>query len=371
MSTASFTWRLRAAIGFFVAVVLITSLALVDSARAAGVTLQQTGAPFNNPIGIAYNPTNTSLIVTANYPTGSPDSLMRIDQFGNTTPWSPATGYPGERYLDIPRAVNAPSGWTVGETFTGNGQVGQIARISANGAVVTPNWVTLPGETGVPAGQLRFDNTGIFGNDLIVATTSGNIWRVSATGSPALLANLGTAADFEGLAVVPNNPTRYGPLAGQIIVGHEGSTTLWTVDTLGNVNFFPNILPQQCEGLHVIPANEHFVGVDYAASRILWADQSEFTPFVGDILVVSEIIGANPGNPSGLNRLLWNPSGSGGFFSYAGIGLNPSSIQPQLWEGSTFAPIVVPEPASLGGLAALAVWVVRRKPIRSTRGEFA
>ncbi|MFO0838383.1 MAG: PEP-CTERM sorting domain-containing protein [Phycisphaerae bacterium] len=343
------------------AVTVLGSLGFAAGAYGAGITLQQTGAPFNNPIGVAYNPTNTSLIVTSNYSGGSPNSLMRIDQFGNTSPWSSASGYPGERYLDIPRAVNQPSGWTSGETFTGNGQVGQIARISANGATVNSNWVTLPGETGLPAGQLRFDNTGIFNNDLIVTTTSGNVWQVSSTGSPTLLANLGTSADFEGLAVVPNNPTRYGPLAGRIIVGHEGSTDLWTVDPIGNVSQFPNILPAQCEGLHVIPANEHFVGVDYLGGSILWANQSEFAPFVGDIMVVSEIIGANPGNPSGLNRLLWNGSGSFGFFTTSPIGLTQNSLLPQLWEGSTFAPIVVPEPGtaillSLAGLLAARRW---------------
>lgn len=337
------------------------SFSLCALAGGAGITLQQTGAPFANPIGVAYNPTNQSLIVTSNYPTGSPASFMSIGPSGTTAPWSNAANLQGERYLDIPRAVNTGAGWGVGETFSGNGNPGQLMRISSNGASVTNTWAVLPGETGQPAGQLRFDNTGIFGNDLLVTTTTGNLWRVNAAGAPTLIANLGQSADFEGLAVVPNNVARYGPLAGKAIIGHEGSTDLWAVDPAGNVSMFSNILPAQCEGIHVIPANEHFVGVDYANSRILWADQSEFTPFVGDIMIVSEIIGANPGNPSGLNRLLWNGSGSFGYFTFSPIGLTPNSLLPGLWEGSTFAPVVVPSPGVLGALGLAGLLAARRK----------
>ncbi len=325
-------------------------LAGISGVCSAQVRLQQTGTPFNNPIGVAYNPTNTSLIVTSNYPTGNPNSFSRIDQFGNTTPWSTASGLGGELYLDIPR-TNV-SGWTAGETFTGNGTPGQIMRISANGATVTNTWTTLPGETGVPAGQMRFDNTGIFNNDLIVTTTSGNVWRVKANGVPIFLANLGAGGDYEGLAVVPNDLNRYGPLSGKVVIGDENSTNIWTVDTTGNVTMLPGIAPPQVEGLHIIPANESFVGVDYADSALLYADSSYFTPYVGDLLVVSEIIG--PGT-SGLSRLLWNGTGAGGF-TVAPIPLTNDSFVPHLWEGSTFAPVVVPSPsaAAVLGLGLLA-----------------
>jgi hypothetical protein len=352
MKNAANRVRGRALIGY----------AAVSAAAAlcpAQVKLQQTGAPFSSPIGVAYNPTNTSLIVTSNYPSGNPNSFSRIDQFGNTTPWSTASGLSGELYLDIPRAVNAPSGWTLGETFTGNGVPGQIMRISANGTTVTNTWTTLPGETGVPAGQMRFDNTGLFGNNLIVTTTSGNVWEVKANGVPIHLATLPGAADYEGLAVVPVDPTRYGPLSGKIVIGNESGNTLWTVDTAGNLATLPGVAPAQVEGLHIIPANEQFVGVDYTGGSILYADQSCFAPYVGDLMVVSEVIGANPGNPSGLSRLLWNGSGSGGF-SIVPIPLTNDSVVPQLWEGSTFAPVVVPAPAATTVLA-LGVIAARRR----------
>jgi hypothetical protein len=336
------------------------SLVVVAGTSAQGVTFYQTGAAFNNPIGVAYNAGNSSLIVTTNYPTGNPNSFSRIDIAGNTTPYSPATGFPDERYLDCPRPINSISGWTVGETFAGNGQVGQIARINAAGNTVTNTWVTLPGETGYPEGQLRFDNTGLFNNDLIVTCTSGNVWRVKANGVAILLATLPAGLSYEGLAVVPSNPTRYGPLSGRIIVGTEQSTTLWTIDNLGNVNTLTGIAPAQVEALHIIPANENFVGVNYGGGNILWANASDFSSYVGDILVVSEIIGANPGNTSGLSRLIWNGSGSGGSFQIVPIPLNPGSIVPTLWEGSTFAP-AIPAPGAGALLGAAAVIASRRR----------
>lgn len=340
---------------------LVVSAGLGSTALGQAVNLQPTGAPFSNPIGVAYHPGNSSLIVTSNYPTGNPNSFSRIDAFGNTTAWSSASGLANELYLDIPRGVNTSSGWAVGETFTGNGTPGQIMRISADGSTVTNTWTTLPGETGLPAGQLRFDNTGLFNNDLLVTTTSGNLWRVKSNGIAIHLATLPGAGSYEGLAVVPNNPTRYGPLAGKVVIGDEYSTTIWTVDPLGTLATLPGIAPAQVEGLHIIPANESFVGVDYLGGSILYADQADFVPYVGDLMVVSEVIGANPGNPSGLSRLLWNGSGSGGFFSVVPIPLAVGSVNPQLWEGSTFAPVVVPGPGSVLVVIGGGVFVARRR----------
>ena len=345
--------------------VSVAALLAASGTSLARVTFIQTGAPFVNPIGVAYNETNTSLIATSNYPSGNPYSFSRIDQFANTTQWSTASGLAGELYLDCPRTVNSSSGWTPGETFAGNGVPGQIMRISANGSSVTNTWTTLTQasppftETGTPNGQLRFDNTGLFNNDLIVTTTTGNVWRVKSSGTAIHLATLPNPGDYEGLAVVPNNPTRYGPLAGKIVIGNETGNDVWTVDTAGNVAILPGIAPAQVEGLHIIPANENFIGVDYLGGQLLYANAADFAPFVGDLMVVSEIIGANPGNTSGLSRLLWNGGSTGGF-TIKPIPLDPGSIAPQLWEGSTFAPLV-PTPGAAGILGLGLIVGARRR----------
>jgi hypothetical protein len=326
------------------AIVASAGLALAALPCSAQITLRQTGAPFNNPIGVAYNPTNTSLIVSSNYPTGNPFTYSRIDEFGNTTQWSTASGQSDEVYLDIPRT--AAGGFTVGEAFTGNGTPGQILKISADGSAVTNTWTTLPGESGLLRGQLKFDKTGIFGFNLLVTTTTGNVWSVASNGAATHLASLG-AGDFEGITVVPNNPGRYGPMAGKIVVGDENSNNIWTIDTAGNVNVLQGISPT-VEGLHIVPANERFVGVAYSDSRILYADSVDFLPYVGDLLVVSEQFGFGT---SGLSRLLWN----GSSFVSVPVPLHPGSFLPSQWEGSTFAPVAVPVPgaAAVFGLGLL------------------
>lgn len=319
-----------------------SAAAVVALAGVAGaqVKFQETGAPFFNPIGVAYHSGLRSLIVTSNYPSGSPYSFSRIDEFGGTTQWSSAAGLSDEVYLDIPRSP--AGGWTPDEAYSGNGRPGQILKISADGLTVTPNWITLPGETGLFRGQLRFDRAGTFGNDLIATTTSGNVWRINSAGTPTLLANLGRGGDFEGLVTIPNDVSRYGPLAGKIVVGDEASTNLWTVDAAGTVSVLNNVAPP-IEGLHIVPANERFVGVDYADGRILYTEYGQFDPFVGDLLVVSETYATGS---SGLTRLLWN----GTSFDQAPVTLTADSFIPHQWEGSTFAPISVPAP----GVAAIA-----------------
>ncbi len=329
----------------------LTATMFAPAANAA-VTFIETGAPFRNPIGVAYHPGNQSLIVTANYPSGTPHSFNRIELNGNTTQWSSAAGQTDEVYLDIPR--DNLGGFTPGEVFSGNGAGGQILRISADGSAVTNTWASLPGETGLFRGQLHFDRTGIFGHDLLATTTAGHVWRINSAGVGTFLANLGRGGDFEGLTVVPNNPARYGPLSGKIVIGDETSNSLWTVDPFGNMNRIDNVAPL-VEGLHIIPANERFVGVNYGTGRILYANSFDFSPFVGDLLCVEELHAAGT---TGLTRIVWN----GSAFVQVPLVLSGDSFVPGQWEGSTFAPLAVPAPASalLLGLAGLAATRRRR-----------
>jgi hypothetical protein len=330
------------------AVAIVAATAAVSN---AAVTFIETGVPFANPIGVAYHPGNQSLIVTANYPSGTPHSFNRIDIGGSTSQWSGASGQTDEVYLDIPR--DNLGGFTPGEVFSGNGAGGQILRISADGSTVTSTWATLPGETGLFRGQLKFDNTGIFGHDLLATTTTGHVWRINSAGVGTMVATLGRTADFEGLAVVPNNPSRYGPLSGKIVVGDETSHSLWTVDTSGNIDRLDNVAPL-VEALHVIPANERFVGVNYGTGRILYANSFDFAPYVGDLLAVEEGVA---GGTTGLTRIVWN----GTSFDQIPLALDNSGFIPAQWEGSTFAPYSVPAPASALCLGIAGLTASRRR----------
>ena len=111
-------------------------------------------------------------------------------------------------------------GFTIGEVFLPSGVNGVIVRISANGSTITNPWATLPGEKGHIHGGLHFDETGVFGGDLIVSTTRGNVWRVNSSGTSTLITKVGSVGspDLEGLTTAPNDPGKYGPWAGKIVV---------------------------------------------------------------------------------------------------------------------------------------------------------
>ncbi len=70
---------------------------------------------------------------------------------------------------------------------------------------------------------ITFDGIGTFGNDMLITTNVGSVYRVDSAGTPSLLASVGE--DTEGLDVAPlgNN---FSVFDGQLIVASEGSGTL-------------------------------------------------------------------------------------------------------------------------------------------------
>jgi hypothetical protein len=175
-------------------------------------------------------------------------------------------------------------GFTPGELFTGTGVAGHIALISADGSTIQNPWVVLPGEIGLLRGSLHIDRTGVFGGDLIVVTTTGNVWRVNSAGVPTKLASLGT--HLEGVTTAPNNPANYGPWAGKILAGAEQQGRIYTVDAQGSTAFFS--LGINPEDIDIIPANENFFGIDFSGRTLWTAPPSEFADKVGDVLIAQE-----------------------------------------------------------------------------------
>ena len=98
------------------------------------------------------------------------------------------------------------------EVFTAGG-LGQIVRLSTEGAVVGQSWASLPGELGVVT-ALHIDRTGVFDGAVLAGTATGDIWSVSAAGKPAFLA--ATGLPITALVVVPD-VERYGTWAGVLI----------------------------------------------------------------------------------------------------------------------------------------------------------
>lgn len=310
----------------------IVPLGYADQAFA--ITLTQISTTFNSPIGIDHHEPTNSLVMSVNYAGGTPHNFERVQADGTHVQFSTASGFTDEVKIATVRSGNV-GGFTTGDLFTGNGVDGQVARISADGTTITSTWADLPGVgNGLMRGSLYVDRTGVFGGDLIVVTTSGQVWRIDSTGTPTTgtpLATIGT--HLEGVITVPNDVVKYGPLAGKIIAGAEGQNRLYTIDTAGTVAFFN--LGVAIEDIDLIPANENFFGVNFGTSRILGAPASQFSGMAGDILLTSEF----GGSASGLFRLTWD----GVNLQVVELPLDPGSASRGQWEHVTFSPAGVVE----------------------------
>lgn len=253
---------------------------------------------FNSPIGIDYHePTNT-VVLSVNYATGgTPYNFERIDVKGDHTPLSTFSGMTDEVKIATVRSGNM-GGFTTGQLFTGNGKDGEIVRISADGSKIDNPWVSLGAGNGLMRGSLYVDRTGVFGGDLIVVTTVGKVWRVTSAGVPTKIAEIPT--HLEGVIVVPNAPTRFGPIAGQIIIGAEEVGKMYAVDKTGKVTEYA--LGVNIEDIDIINPNENFFGSNYGTSRLLGVSHTELLPMAGDILLTQEIVAAGT---TGLFRLQW------------------------------------------------------------------
>ena len=290
--------------------------------------------PFNTPIGIDFHAPTNSVVLSVNYGTGgTPQNFDRILPDGMHLPFSTYAGMTDEVKIATARPGN-PGGWDSGTVFTGNGIDGEIVKISPDGSQILDPWVSLPGlNNGLMRGSLYVDRTGIFGGDLIVATTTGELWRVSLAGVPVAIMPP-AAVHLEGLIVVPDVPVRYGPLAGKIIAGAEGQGLLWVIDPNGTATQLD--LGVAVEDIDLVTPRENFFGVNYGTSRLLGATAENMQPLVGDILLTQETV--TPG-ASGLFRLQWN----GTALTAEPIPLDPASAPVAQWEHVTLAGAKVAE----------------------------
>jgi hypothetical protein len=290
------------------------------------VTLTPIATGFNNPIGIDYHEPTDQVILSVNYPTGQPNNFELVARDGTHQQFTTISGYTDEVKIATVRSGPHQGGFTVGEVFTGNGTPAEIARISPDGATVLDHWVVLKDAVGVDPGLLRGslfqDRYGVFGGDLIAVTTAGGVWRVSSAGVATRLANLDV--HLEGVTTVPDDPGRYGPWAGKIVVGAEQQGNIHTVDAQGNIATFSiGISPEDIE---IIPAGENFVGVDFGGKQLQGAPASEFAGMVGDFLIAQE------GGP--LWYVRWDPASNS--FQTEQV------ARVEQWEHITFAPVDFP-----------------------------
>ncbi|HUZ00794.1 MAG TPA: fibronectin type III domain-containing protein [Thermomicrobiaceae bacterium] len=307
------------------------------------LTLTTIASGFPSPIGIDwYEPAN-EVIMSVNYGGGQPNNFDLVDANGNFSPFSTVKGLGDEVYIAAIRTSSCAGGFTPGDVYFGTGTGGVIARLTNNGTVFQNPWVTLPGERSTLRGGVFQDVYCVAGGDLIATTEGGDVWRVTSAGVATKVAGGFGASWLEGPTTVPNDPTRYGPWAGKIIASDESNGAVWSIDptTGATAKWTGGGDWGSAEGVHIVPPNENFFGVDYGSGKLKGLPASDFTGMVGDVLLFTEF-------PGRLVDITWNATTSS-FVSHDILKTNASQ-----WEGTAFAGAALPGVAGTSGLSCIA-----------------
>ncbi len=290
------------------------------------LTFTAISTTFNSPIGIDYHEPTNSVVMSVNYPNGAPLNFERVQLDGGHVPFSDFMGMTEEVKIATVRPGNM-GGFTNGDLFVGNGVDGQIARITNSGGMVISPWVDLPGENnGLMRGSLYIDRTGVYGGDLVVATTVGELWRITSAGVATRLAAVGV--HLEGLISVPPFPARFGPLAGKLISGAEGVGLLYAFDATGAFETYN--LGVAVEDIDLVVPGENFFGVNFGTSRLLGVPREVWRSVAGDIVLTQESVTAGT---TGLFRVYWD----GNTLTAQPFPLGAGSATVGQWEHTTFA----------------------------------
>ena len=314
-------------------------IAMVSTIARASATPSITLAPvdigFPNPIDIGYDKPFNSLVVSVNYRRGEPRNFALLHAKGKFTPFGSTHGLTDEVYIAAIRPSLCQKGFVTGDLYFGTGRPGVVARLSDNGAKFTDPWVRLPNEQGLLRGGIQQDLACVAGGDLIVTTTRGNVWRVSAAGAAKRVAHIGPVrkqlASLEGVTTVPNNPARYGPWAGQILAAGEQVGVLFSIDPstgkVGRSDVQGGAKFPGAESVVIVPPNQNFFGVNFGAGKLEGASVAQFAELVGDVLVATEVQGR-------LIDVRWNGT------SFVEADLLAHDVG--RWEGVGFAPVGLP-----------------------------
>jgi hypothetical protein len=313
--------------------------------RAANVVTLTQLPPndYPSPIGLDWLSPSNQLLISTYWNTGVPHNFETVDRdTGTHSAWGAQSGWTDEIYFASVRS-GQPGGWVEGDVFSAKGSVDvtHIAKFDQNGTLVTGSFATLPAETELKRGGVTFDRYGVPGLDgaLVVIASNDvgkgvmpNVWKIDSSGSATKLATLDEHA--EGVAVIPNDP-QYGPWAGKILYGQEGSGSLGTIDPV-TLTVTKLAIGRQVEDIWVIPPNSDFYGVDHLEGgdpstfgKVWTAPASQWTNLVGKVLLAQEH-GAH----------LWTAEWNGTSFVFDEVNdgsLGPSQNGHQ-WEHITFAP---------------------------------
>jgi hypothetical protein len=267
-------------------------------------------------------------------------------------------------------------GWTGGEIYVADGS--NVVHISNSGASSNTFVSGLGGEIR----GIAFDLAGGYGNNMLITTTAGNVYRVTPGGTASLVANVqlgGNSVSLEGLDIAPAG---FGTFGGQLFVASETSDSVFAVSSGGVVTKLTNgslgdITIPSAEQLTFVPLNlgisgsplEGLYSGNYAPN-VLFANGSQFVGMEGDMILTGELTDK-------ITRIHWNSGISQ--FVVTGEGLFPNNNgnlpSPQPEDGLFITPQLlaalppnynVPEPSSvalafLGGTALFLAAFRRRR----------
>ena len=210
-----------------------------------------------------------------------------VTTFGDPLP--EASGSVGEVVVG---ASLGQGGFPSGDIYVGSQADGNIYHY-ANSGGAPALFATLPGAAGVVR-QVFFDPGSSFGGNMLVTTTSGNIYEVTSGGVVSLLASVGE--DTEGMDIATS---AWGSYAGYLLVGSEGSGTIRLVSPSGvvtvvaSVGSFPGAETISFVPLDLDPTDplQGFYVANYPLD-VQFAAASNFTSLLGDAILTDETGGS-------------------------------------------------------------------------------
>lgn len=292
----------------------------------------------NKFVGSVYFGTNNNQLYATDLTGGS------VHAFG-----APIAGFSGEIYVSASLGLG---GYGSRDIFAGSEAGNSIYRISNDGTTQS-----LFAGTGISGGirSIAFDPYGLYGNQMIVATNTGNVYTVGNTGTATLLANVGE--DAEGLSFAPQTFGSYA--LGTLFVASENSGTVRAI-TPGGVKTDAITGIFGAEMVSFVPLNlgssgnpvEGFYAAAYP-NNIQTASASQFAPYLGDAVITSE-------TGHGVFDVHYN----GSSFTVTNIGTFPAQPEDGIFVTADIINPPVPEPQTyalmLAGLGALG-WAARRR----------
>ena len=307
-------------------------------------TTPPAGVSSNGTIGFAFA---GDMFVGTVYHSGSSILYSTDLNGGNQQVFAPGVSIPG--VFEQEHAISSSTGlggFPNHDLYVGiNGGVIHIDH----GGITSDTFVT--GLDGDVRGIL-FDNVGSFGNDMLITTTSGKLYRVNSAGVATIVADIGE--DAEGMDIAP---LTYGTHPGELFVASENSGHITAVNPDGTQTLVANV--PWAEMLSFIPPFGSVPGEGlYAANfrpNVVKVDAGQFAGYTGDIFLTSEY-----GNHE-VTVLHWN----GSSFDPTVIGNFPDQPEDGIfvnYQMLTTTGDTTPEPGTIFlGAVGLAVFVVFRR----------